>query len=510
MTEANVKINNKGSSEPPQLPSLRTRKRSCDELSPSNVDHTFQQQSPWQVSVSISLQDQTVAQSSLIKLDKKGEGSTVNKTVKEQQEATVICRISDPYLERSVDRDVSKSKGEEKLQRDRALSQTCTHQDQVFSVTSGEACQPHPTALEDHQRANNDLQCDLVRNPKLNQGTPSHESKEHKTEAVTEEPIKKRKRMGMCGLTEKERSRFLQMSKTVNGQTGREKVEEQMSKNKADVESSVLPPSLLPSPVAVSSRPSEEEVLRSSKDKPLDRPGTEVHIPATPSDVSDTVSKASCLYGKSQDHGEAPVTAPDPTVNTKSDPLAMDEEDHLENPNPQEVDCSSSNITFSNQEVQRVATKIDEKKHDVCSGSANCDEDKTNVLSANPHQGDDFGNVCEVGPSGDTKNNNMPSLDDEPGLGAVSTEYPQTMNTNDLLGSGCFDFVSDSQLNNIPIEDQAESDKLVKPSGHEEDASGLMRGLIKELSFLNRTVMAAHREIENMRRGSKMSKNLHR
>ncbi|XP_061536182.1 uncharacterized protein LOC133404374 [Phycodurus eques] len=520
MTEASVKIHNKGSSDPPQLPSLRTRKRPCDKLSSTDVDHTFQQQSPLQVSVIISVQDQTTAQSSLIKPevipDKKGEESTDNEAVKEQQEATVTHPISDPQLERSPVRDDSKSKEEEEMTEkyDRALSQTCTDQHQVFLLTPEEARQSGSTALEDHQRTKNDLQCDLVRNQKVNQGIPSDESMgdstEHKTEAMTGEPVKKRKRMGMCGLTEKERSHFLQISKSVNGQTGREKIERQMSNNKADIESSILPPSLLPTPMAGIAGPGEEEVFHSSHEKPVDRPETEVRIPATPSDGSDIVCKQSCLYGKSHDHGEGPVPAPDQTIDTNSDPLAMEEEHHFENPNPQEVDCGSSSITFSNLEVHCVAIKIDKKIHDICSDSVDCDEDKANESSANAQQGDGFVKLCEDVTSGDSEKNDMPGDNDEPNPGAVITEYPQTMNTTDLHGSGCFDFVSDSQLNNITIEDQAKKDKLVKPSRREEDASGLMCGLIKELSFLNRTVMAAHREIENMRRGSKNSRNLPR
>ncbi|KAI1886639.1 hypothetical protein AGOR_G00197880 [Albula goreensis] len=69
------------------------------------------------------------------------------------------------------------------------------------------------------------------------------------------------------------------------------------------------------------------------------------------------------------------------------------------------------------------------------------------------------------------------------------------------------DSVSDSQLNNITL---SEMEDLPAPDSAEgdqqEDASELVCGLIKELSSLNRTVMAAHRELENLRRSNKTSK----
>ncbi|CAL1601889.1 unnamed protein product [Knipowitschia caucasica] len=67
--------------------------------------------------------------------------------------------------------------------------------------------------------------------------------------------------------------------------------------------------------------------------------------------------------------------------------------------------------------------------------------------------------------------------------------------------------VSDSQLNTIDMTVQAEADgSEVSPGGYE-DVTYLVGGLIKELSFLNRTVMATHRELENLHRRGKNTRN---
>ncbi|XP_077426751.1 uncharacterized protein LOC144055034 [Vanacampus margaritifer] len=485
MSTPSANFPNEDCSDPPQLPSHRTRKRPRDKLSSADVDHTFQQQ----VSVIISVKDQAAAQSSLNKpdviSDKKVDESTVNDAVKKQQEATVTHPISHPQLEICPIRDDSKSRKdkEDKMTKkcEQTLTRACTDQHKGFPLTSEEADQSCSASLEDQQRTKNDFQCELVRNQKASQGGPINESmgysKDDKAEAVAGEPAKKRKRLGMCGLTEKEQSHFLQISKNVNS---RQKVEEQLSTNEVDIKSSLLTPSLLPTPVANIAEPREEKVLHSSHDSAADRPETEVHIPDAPSDGCISVCMPS-LWDKSHAHEE--VLTLDPIIDTKSDPPAMEKEYHLENPNPKEVDCGSSSTTSSNVEVQCVAITTDEKRHDIC-GDA----------------------------SGGSEINGMPGHDDDPSSGAVNTEHPRTMNPTGFLRSGCFDFVTDSQLNNIElIEEEAIKEKVVQPfAGHEKDASALICGLIKELSFLNRSVMAAHREIENIRRGSKNSRSLPR
>ncbi|XP_051939286.1 uncharacterized protein LOC127612598 isoform X3 [Hippocampus zosterae] len=226
--------------------------------------------------------------------------------------------------------------------------------------------------------------------------------------------------------------------------------------------------------------PREEEVLHSSQDSAADRPKTAIDIPE-----------------------EGSVLAPDPPVKEK--------EYCLENPNPQEVDCGSSSVTSCDVEVQYVAITTDEKMQDVCGDAVDCDEDKADALSVRTQEGDCSAKLCEAAPSGVQETNDMPGHDNQHCSGAVKTEHPSTMSPTDFLGSGCFDFISDSQLYNIQlIEEQEIKERVAEPCGREEDASVLICGLIKELSFLNRTVMAAHREIENLRRGSKKTRNLPR
>ncbi|RVE75808.1 hypothetical protein OJAV_G00002270 [Oryzias javanicus] len=67
---------------------------------------------------------------------------------------------------------------------------------------------------------------------------------------------------------------------------------------------------------------------------------------------------------------------------------------------------------------------------------------------------------------------------------------------------GCSDYVSDSQLNTIVFTEELMEDEYCL-----EDATELLCGIISELSSVNRRVMAAHRELENLRRSRKASRN---
>ncbi|KAK7930220.1 hypothetical protein WMY93_006615 [Mugilogobius chulae] len=69
------------------------------------------------------------------------------------------------------------------------------------------------------------------------------------------------------------------------------------------------------------------------------------------------------------------------------------------------------------------------------------------------------------------------------------------------------EYVTDSQLNTIDMIDQVMDDGSKASSECYEDATELVGGLIRELSSLNRTVMATHRELENLRRRGKNSRN---
>ncbi|XP_017312536.1 uncharacterized protein LOC108258434 isoform X2 [Ictalurus punctatus] len=61
--------------------------------------------------------------------------------------------------------------------------------------------------------------------------------------------------------------------------------------------------------------------------------------------------------------------------------------------------------------------------------------------------------------------------------------------------------MTDSQLHKIALSMELEDQPIPEGCDHQEDATELVRGLIRELSSINRTVMAAHREMELLRRG---------
>ncbi|KAG7316087.1 hypothetical protein KOW79_020953 [Hemibagrus wyckioides] len=85
-----------------------------------------------------------------------------------------------------------------------------------------------------------------------------------------------------------------------------------------------------------------------------------------------------------------------------------------------------------------------------------------------------------------------------PTLTSVASELPQEADLSDqpLLYS-----MTDSQIHKIALSMELEDQPDPEDCDQQEDASELVCGLIRELSSLNRTVMAAHREMELLRRG---------
>lgn len=133
----------------------------------------------------------------------------------------------------------------------RSTYQTCTDQLQVLLAVSKED-NGYASPLEMQ------LQTKVVSqyNSERNQET-SH--KEHSNvytadvmevtkEAEAGLPAKKKRRMGMCGLTDKERSYFLQTQKRENGQNGLERAEEQICIDTADLVAQEEIIALLPLP----------------------------------------------------------------------------------------------------------------------------------------------------------------------------------------------------------------------------------------------------------------------
>ncbi|KAJ0050440.1 hypothetical protein NL108_003666 [Boleophthalmus pectinirostris] len=90
---------------------------------------------------------------------------------------------------------------------------------------------------------------------------------------------------------------------------------------------------------------------------------------------------------------------------------------------------------------------------------------------------------------------------------AEKEQYDTDTSTENMGPPHSREYVSDSQLNNIDMTDQiTDVGTRVSPECYE-DVTDLVGGLIRELSSLNRMVMATHRELENLRRRGKTSRN---
>ncbi|XP_010740338.3 uncharacterized protein LOC104927858 [Larimichthys crocea] len=549
---AKGKAKNNNSLSPPQPRSLRSRKRECpsDEIPETDdVQATLHHQDTEGINKAADdallqcpqapLQESTVItaqphQSCLTKqepvTEEKHAEATNEVTVKavEVQEETV------PNSEHQLKgfrvhshNHVNKS-GEDMEETaeecNRSPSLTCTDQLQVFLPTCEKEDGSYTTALGEQPAAKESSQCHLKRNQETSHEAHSNafvvDDKEITKEAAAGLPAKKKRRMGMCGLTEKERTHFLQTQKRENGQSGPERVEKQICKDTADlttqeemIRSSPPLPSSLPIPGGSVTEQTDIK-LQSSHSGGDDRAVSEVRPAVMVSAGTSTVSDPGCSEDKSE---EGILTGPEQTGDTKSD-LPAEEREEKEQ-----------------QELEERAAKImDKKPEDQIKqgedGSAVVDQSPTqNVdLEAAPLQvnsatratnekkeelTDDAGagassldtgggfnggsvELCEASltPSG-TERNDSCDAHDEPGDG------PSPLNA-DLFGSGYLDFVSDSQLNTIALTE--EEDDLGSADCYE--ATDLMCGLITELSSLNRKVMATHRELEILRRSSKSSR----
>ncbi|XP_041696940.2 RNA-binding protein 25 isoform X2 [Coregonus clupeaformis] len=106
-----------------------------------------------------------------------------------------------------------------------------------------------------------------------------------------------------------------------------------------------------------------------------------------------------------------------------------------------------------------------------------------------PGPGREGHNQAAVTPGGSEENNHSASPD--------LTRDDDDAAVVDPFRALALDYVSDSQLNTITLTEEEEG---------EEDATELVCGLIRELSSLNRVVMATHRELETLRRGNKTAR----
>ncbi|XP_054866107.1 uncharacterized protein LOC129348772 [Amphiprion ocellaris] len=100
--------------------------------------------------------------------------------------------------------------------------------------------------------------CNLEENQETNHSKPStmcmNDGKELTKEAAAVLPAKKKRRMGMCGLPERERSQFLLIQKRESGPNGMERVEKEICNNITDpvaLDENKSSPPLPPSPVFI-------------------------------------------------------------------------------------------------------------------------------------------------------------------------------------------------------------------------------------------------------------------
>lgn len=140
------------------------------------------------------------------------------------------------------------------MECNRSLSQTCTNQLQILMPTF-EGVNGAGT-LEEQQGTEENSQCTLERHQENGHEECSNLSvvdvKEVIKEAEVKVPAKKKQRMGVCCLTGKERSRFLQTQKGENGESRLEKTDKYNCSSSADLmpEEEIIP--LPSSPLSVS------------------------------------------------------------------------------------------------------------------------------------------------------------------------------------------------------------------------------------------------------------------
>ncbi|XP_068448685.1 uncharacterized protein [Clinocottus analis] len=509
MAKGKAKTNKSNVSVAPAQPrSLRSRKRESDEISETDdIKACFHQDS---------------------------EGSsTVDTTMlhchhSPLQESTVRAfeeRKETPVPNPSSGKDKEEMTAEE---RNTSPSQTCTelHQLQVFQISEeGDAA-----ALENQAGAEENSGCNFEKNQAVSQEELNDvgmtDVKETTKEAAAGIPAKKKRRMGMCGLMERERSHFLQTQNRENEQNGPERVEKQICNNTTDLgaqeEIISSSSSSLSIPVGnVTEQQKTEIQLQSSQCGGEDRAETEVHIDVTTSHGTSVVSDPGCSKGNSCEVEGGIGPDPEQTGDTKSDlPAEEKEEELLGNQEQQEHKGAKAEIreeTKNGDAIEAAPLQVScvtrTREEELTDDVRDDDVAEAGVSSAHTLSGEmkavELFEAAVTPGESEMKDNGGSGI--EPGAGpSVNAEPLQTRDTTDLFGSGYLDYVSDSQLNTIILnEEQVEREEDFGSPDHE-DATDLICGLIRELSSLNRKVMATHRELENQRRSSKSSRSCKR
>ncbi|XP_071246039.1 histone-lysine N-methyltransferase SETD1B-like isoform X2 [Salvelinus alpinus] len=185
---------------------------------------------------------------------------------------------------------------------------------------------------------------------------------------------------------------------------------------------------------------------------------------------------------------ESPLRAPTPSSTTTSTSIPL--EAGAEREHHGEVQSSPTQRERGAEDGAGTGTVVDPRALILVPADRG---ESTMPPPTKPGPGREGHNQAAVTPGGSEENNH-------------STTPDLTRDDDDAVvdpfGALALDYVSDSQLNTITLTEKEEEEK---EEGHE-DATELVCGLIRELSYLNRVVMATHRELESLRRGNKTAR----
>ncbi|KAL3067279.1 hypothetical protein OYC64_017083 [Pagothenia borchgrevinki] len=538
MAKGKAKINGSALVQPR---SLRSRKRECpsEEISETDDVQTSRHQqdtegstsavdtkllqshpTPVQESTIISTQQhEAEGLSSLTKQDldtyeKHSEATHVEVEAFADQEETAVAHHNNvPQPEEfkinagNEGNNIQKNQGEITAEEcNRSPSQTCTDQLQVFLAISEEG---DTSALDEQMGAKENSQCDSEKKQEAIHEEPSNvnmaDVKELTKEAAAGLPAKKKRRMA-GGVTEQEEP-DIQLESSHCGGQDREETEVLITVTTSDGTSAACDPMgescevegvIAPGPEQTADTKSDPPPTEEEKEELLENPdqqepeGSAAEIPAEkPQEPIEDGEDGSAAAGDQS-----------PAITLYSNPTQNEETEN--------GDAMEAAVLQVNSD-----TRTSEKKEELTGGAGDGAEDgagdgaEAGALPTDPQSGgSNTVKLCEAAalPSGSERKDSCDG-DKEHSAGSTSNAEPlQTWDTTDPFGSGYLDYVTDSQLNTISLSevDVMEEEDLGSPD--HEDATELICGLIRELSSLNRKVMATHRDLENLRRSSKTSR----
>ncbi|XP_030206960.1 uncharacterized protein LOC115540100 isoform X2 [Gadus morhua] len=387
----------------------------------------------------------------------------------------------------------------------------------------------------------------------------SAEDRESGTEPVEGMLSRKRKRMGVCVLTEKERSHFLKKheNEKLQNEAEEKRVGDTGRTGDSDVE-------LEEDPDEESHSEAEEgwvvsvlnsPVTQGIKVGPLTEQSELEEEPAPPTGgAGDSSSEAACEEGSDAVSPTVPVRSEesDPRARASKDcgrgqlsdrearlPMEMagrkDEAEKQENGKeavaephraPTQV---PSRVNIDITESQRDEVQTPQQPTDSSATTGGLSETQGSrpshsLMDTGLGRSEPIGTPpgpAAAAPSGGEENGNSGPLEEvdmaaspapQPLLARATPHLVEEVDmavspapqpllaraTPDLVGFGPFDYISDSQLQDISL---MEAQGGGPPSL--EDASAQVRGLGQELSYLNRIIMATQRKVELFRRGNR-------